>query len=505
MIIHEKGTNRYDFINKKVSKYHWLEAGGSFLMSEPTAAVLLSQLEVAEDINRARVEVDCHYRAGIRTLGARGQRLQFGLIPPGCGICGHIFFVLCESEQQCGFIRRLMNEAKVQVFSHYVPLHSAPAGQRLGRTSGDMTVTDMAAKCMVRLPIAPQMTKADADRVISALSDALSAWDQKVASGALSPPTSLVHPETPVRSAAAPREPVQGSPSVPTTPKPEIIEQYLREVRSISREQLHSLLSCEPGSADGLLQEMRDNLLAGDAYIVPSALPREQLLKIRAYLARVGGSSIPCYHPIAPGAPDHHRLNVNDERAFVKGCFHQFSFFPWNQNVFDLFRLFRPVFEAKNLLSGVAKENFLGTSKDGQDGCCARLSFQFYPSSAGHLARHADPVGPHQLVVPLVLMSDKKGHAGAAPGDSYDFEEGGVYLERANGTRVCMDDLGGVGTVVFTNARVVHGVEAIDPIKSESGTGADWLAFRGRWMAGTFVNKLPSNTNIGNAIDLSKK
>jgi dTDP-4-amino-4,6-dideoxygalactose transaminase len=36
---------------------------------------------------------------------------------------------------------------------HYVPLHSAPAGRRYGRASGELPVTDDTSARLVRLPM----------------------------------------------------------------------------------------------------------------------------------------------------------------------------------------------------------------------------------------------------------------------------------------------------------------------------------------------------------------
>ena len=40
---------------------------------------------------------------------------------------------------------------------HYVPLHSAPAGKRFGRTSGDLYRTNDLSARLVRLPLYPSM------------------------------------------------------------------------------------------------------------------------------------------------------------------------------------------------------------------------------------------------------------------------------------------------------------------------------------------------------------
>ena len=43
---------------------------------------------------------------------------------------------------------------------HYVPLHSAPAGLRFARTSGQMANTEDLSGRLIRLPLYPQMADA---------------------------------------------------------------------------------------------------------------------------------------------------------------------------------------------------------------------------------------------------------------------------------------------------------------------------------------------------------
>ena len=56
--------------------------------------------------------------------------------------------------------------------------------------------------------------------------------------------------------------------------------------------------------------------------------------KWREYLSNIGRNSLPNYIPIERNVPNSHRINDQDERAYVNGCFHQFSFYPWNQDCF---------------------------------------------------------------------------------------------------------------------------------------------------------------------------
>lgn len=235
------------------------------------------------------------------------------------------------------------------------------------------------------------------------------------------------------------------------------------------------------------LAEVRQNIADGDIYVARRFSPRDLLGDMRDYLITIGRSSLPNYAPIQAGSPNFHRMNRNDQRAYVQGCFHQFVFFPWNQDVFDLFGEFRPVYHMKNRLSGLPAERFLGLAPE--DGCTARLAFQMYPRGGGFLNRHADPVDYHQLTVPIMQLSKK--------GD--DFESGGLYVQMEDGSDLVLDDISEWGDVVYFNARCPHGVQPIDP-----DAPLRWTDYRGRWMLLFAVNRLAANAAIANAVDLER-
>lgn len=238
---------------------------------------------------------------------------------------------------------------------------------------------------------------------------------------------------------------------------------------------------------DARIEETRSRIAAGDVFIARRQFDPLLLKEIRAYLESVGRGSLPNYGLIEPGAPNFHRMNRADPRAYVQGCFHQFVFFPWNQDVFDLFSIFAEVYHLKNRLSGLAPGRFLGTKPD--EGCTARLAFQMYPRGGGFLNRHADPVDYHQLTVPILQMSQK--------GD--DFKTGGLYVGMENGEDLVFDDICAPGDVVYFNAGCPHGVKPIDP-----DVPIRWLSYGGRWMLLFAVNRLAQNTAIANATDLQK-
>jgi hypothetical protein len=234
--------------------------------------------------------------------------------------------------------------------------------------------------------------------------------------------------------------------------------------------------------------KVKVEITEGAVYIAKKVIPAKKVEEYKNYLRNIGQSSLPNYQPIELGTGNFHRMNRWDERAYVKGCFHQFVFYPWNQDVFNLFEMAKPVFQIKNVLSGNHPNRFMGPN--GEDDCITRLAFQFYPKGLGGLNKHQDPVDHHQLTVPIMTMS-KKGT---------EFKEGGAFVELSNGKKVFVDDVSEPGDVIFFNARMTHGVDIIDPKEKE-----DWISFEGRWMLLFAINKVAGNNQIANAVDLEAK
>jgi dTDP-4-amino-4,6-dideoxygalactose transaminase len=156
-IIWEKGTNRAQFKRQEVAKYNWVDLGSSYLPSDIIAAFLLAQLEQGEAITAHRLGLWQRYFDGLADLEAKGL-LTRPTIPAGCSHNGHIFYVLVRDATQRDAVLTELTGAGVNAVTHYVPLHSAPAGTRFGRTAGPMTHTDDVAARLIRLPLHPQLT-----------------------------------------------------------------------------------------------------------------------------------------------------------------------------------------------------------------------------------------------------------------------------------------------------------------------------------------------------------
>jgi len=151
-IIREKGTNRSQFFRGQVDKYTWVDCGSSFLPSELVAAFLYVQLEEADKINEKRLSIWHAYYKGLKPLEDAGK-LRLPVIPSDCTHNAHMFYILLPTpEQRDGLIAYLKGQGISSVF-HYIPLHTAPMGQKVQSDAPPLPVTEGIAPRLLRLPM----------------------------------------------------------------------------------------------------------------------------------------------------------------------------------------------------------------------------------------------------------------------------------------------------------------------------------------------------------------
>lgn len=151
-IIREKGTNRSKFHRGQIDKYTWVDFGSSYLPSDMNAAYLYAQLEVAEKINDARMACWNRYYERLQPLAQQG-RIELPVVPEGCVHNAHMFYIkTADLEERTAFIEYMKQQGIMSVF-HYVPLHTAPAGQKFGRFYGEDVYTTKESDRLTRLPM----------------------------------------------------------------------------------------------------------------------------------------------------------------------------------------------------------------------------------------------------------------------------------------------------------------------------------------------------------------
>lgn len=168
-IIREKGTDRRRFLRGQVDKYRWIEVGSSYLLSDILAAVLVGQLEAFEDIQLRRHAVWDRYAHGLAEWTAE-HGIATQVIPDGREHPAHAFALLLPSPDDRSRFLAHLDEAGVQATFHYVPLDSAPAGLIAARTGpGGCPVTADVSARLARLPLHADLSDADVERVVSAV------------------------------------------------------------------------------------------------------------------------------------------------------------------------------------------------------------------------------------------------------------------------------------------------------------------------------------------------
>jgi len=164
-ILRDKGTNRKQFFRGEVDKYSWVDIGSSYLPSELTAAFLWAQLEAAENITQQRLSIWCRYHEAFAPLEARGY-VRRPVVPTHCSHNAHLYYLLLPDLVTRTAVLAALNDAGVNAVFHYVPLHSAPAGKRYGRPYGNLTRTQWASDCLLRLPLWVGMTDSEIGYVV---------------------------------------------------------------------------------------------------------------------------------------------------------------------------------------------------------------------------------------------------------------------------------------------------------------------------------------------------
>ncbi len=169
-IVREKGTNRSKFFRGQVDKYTWVDFGSSYLPSDINAAYLWAQLECADEINNNRLQTWERYRAGLQALENEGL-IELPVIPEHCTHNAHMFYIKARDLDERTKLIAFLKSNEIAAVFHYIPLHTAPAGQQFGRFHGEDRYTTKESERLLRLPLYYGLEQDSADRVIQAVCD----------------------------------------------------------------------------------------------------------------------------------------------------------------------------------------------------------------------------------------------------------------------------------------------------------------------------------------------
>ena len=165
-IVREKGTNRTQFKNGQVDKYTWVDKGSSYLPSDILAAYLYPQLLVMDEINENRVASFKKYYELLKPLQDESY-IKLPFIPEYCDINAHMFFIKVKDLSERTKLQSYLRENGIMTAFHYIPLHSAPEGENIGRFVGEDRYTTSGYESLLRLPMYYKLKNEDIEYICS--------------------------------------------------------------------------------------------------------------------------------------------------------------------------------------------------------------------------------------------------------------------------------------------------------------------------------------------------
>lgn len=167
-VIREKGTNRSKFYRGEIDKYTWVDIGSSYLPSDILAAFLYAQLEKLDDIQQRRLRVDNAYKEALGPFEEEGL-LRLPIVPDYAQHNAHLFYILFNDHATRDGVIDSLKAHDIHAVFHYIPLHSAPMGMKLGYREGDLPITESVSERLLRLPMYAGMTDEELEYTISVL------------------------------------------------------------------------------------------------------------------------------------------------------------------------------------------------------------------------------------------------------------------------------------------------------------------------------------------------
>ena len=171
-IIWEKGTDRNKFFRGEVDKYTWQSKGSSFLPGELTSAFLAAQLDEANRITKERLRIWDYYHQIFEAFEEEGL-VSRPKIPSYSKHNAHMYYLILSNSFERSEVLRELREQSIFAVSHYVPLHSSPAGLMYGKVGSSMDVTNHISDKIFRLPLWIGLTRSDQDRIAESLKNIL--------------------------------------------------------------------------------------------------------------------------------------------------------------------------------------------------------------------------------------------------------------------------------------------------------------------------------------------
>ena len=167
----DKGTDRKKFIKNFKNKiikssnkkfYSWVDIGSEYRASELASALLYSQILKAKKIQMKRKHLWNKFNKSIHDLKTK----KFYLVKPLVGSTSayHLFVLIFKNSKLSHQFKKKMQKSNIAATFHYVPLHKSKMGKKFNNSK--LPVTENIYDRIVRLPLFPDMTKKEVNKII---------------------------------------------------------------------------------------------------------------------------------------------------------------------------------------------------------------------------------------------------------------------------------------------------------------------------------------------------
>ena len=164
---YHSGTNRHDYLSKKVAHYEWQAIGNKLNPSELSCAYLLGELQSFAARQAKRKALWQRYHTALLPLSQQG----YLLLPrpkPYQKHNAHLFFVRFSSRRHRKRTQDYLSSQHIETHTHYEPLHKSRFGKQFPFFEKDKH-TSATAQTLLRLPLHDALSFTQVDRVAETL------------------------------------------------------------------------------------------------------------------------------------------------------------------------------------------------------------------------------------------------------------------------------------------------------------------------------------------------
>ena len=142
-------------------------------MSDLLAGFLLGQLEQRSQVMKKRKAIFDQYHQSLSSLQEQ-LGFQVPVVQEWQQPGYHMFYVLTSDEARRTAVLRELNNSGIGATFHYQPLHRSEGARPWVKQHFDCPVSDSVSSRIIRLPFFDTLTDSECDRVVEALTSALS-------------------------------------------------------------------------------------------------------------------------------------------------------------------------------------------------------------------------------------------------------------------------------------------------------------------------------------------